>query len=106
MLRKLVKNIRQLIKKFTKSSLWFKLTVTILIILLVVVISNKYRPSRENFTQKKKFEMKQGPDVYDDFYANIYNDLVYDEIKNDYEVGEIVNATYMMKLKMTMKLEK
>ena len=94
MLRKLVKNIRQLIKKFTKSSLWFKLTVTILIILLVVVISNKYRPSRENFTQKKKFEMKQGPDVYDDFYANIYNDLVYDEIKNDYEVGEIVNATH------------
>ena len=94
MLRKLVKKIRQLIKNFTKSSLWFKLTVIILVILLAFVVSNKYKPTKENFTQQKKFEMKKGPEVYDDFYATIYNDLVYDEVKNEYEVGEIVNATH------------
>ena len=59
MLRKLVKKIRQLIKNFTKSSLWFKLTVIILVILLAFVVSNKYKPTKENFTQQKKFEMKQ-----------------------------------------------
>ena len=94
MLRKLVKNIRQLIKKFTKSSLWFKMTVVVLFILLLLVITNKYKPTKENFIQKKKFEMKVGPEIYDKFYASIYNDLVYDEVKNEYEVGEIINATH------------
>jgi SAM-dependent methyltransferase len=94
MLRKLVKNIRQLIKKFTKSSLWFKMTVVVLFILLLLVITNKYKPTKENFIQKKKFEMKVGPELYDKFYASIYNDLVYDEVKNEYEVGEIINATH------------
>ncbi len=94
MLRKLVKNIRQLIKKFTKSSLWFKMTVVVLFILLLLVITNKYKPTKENFIQKKKFEMKVGPEIYDKFYASIYNDLVYDKVKNEYEVGEIINATH------------
>jgi SAM-dependent methyltransferase len=55
---------------------------------------DKYKPARENFTQQRKFEMKQGPDIYDGFYAEIYNDLVYDSIKNEYEIGEIINATH------------
>ena len=94
MLRKLVKNIRQLIKNFTKSSLWFKMTLVVLFILLLLVITNKYKPTKENFIQKKKFEMKVGSDIYDKFYASIYNDLVYDKVKNEYEVGEIINATH------------
>ena len=94
MLRKLIKNMRQLMKKFTKSSLWFKLTLIILLILIVTVITNKYKPTRENFSQKNKFEMKKGIDVYDDFYATIYNDLVYDKNKNEYENSEIINATH------------
>jgi SAM-dependent methyltransferase len=90
MLRTLVKNIRLLFKKFNKCSIWLKLVVMILII-LIACISNK---KQEGFIQKRKFEMRQGPDVYDDFYASIYNDLVLDKIKNEYEVGEIINATH------------
>ena len=56
MLRKLVKKIRQLIKNFTKTSLWFKLTVIILVILLAFVVSNKYKPTKENFTQKRNLK--------------------------------------------------
>jgi len=58
--------------------------------LLAFVFSNK---TKEGFIQEKQFVMKQGPDIYDDFYASIYNDLVYDEIKNSYEIGEIINTT-------------
>ena len=93
MLRILVKNIRQLFKQFNKCSPWCKIAVITLLILLSFVLANIYKPNRENFIQKRKFEMKQGPDVYDDFYASIYNDLVYDKIKNEFEVGEIINAT-------------
>lgn len=94
MLRTLVKNIRQLFRKFNNCSLWCKMAVITLIILLACVIVNNNKPKREGFIQERKFEMKQGPDVYDDFYADIYNDLVFDKIKNEYEVGEIINVTH------------
>ena len=94
MLRTLVKNIRHVIKQIRKCSPWCKMVIVTLFILMTIVVVNKYKPSRENFTQKRKFEMKQGPDIYDGFYADIYNDLVYDSIKNEYEIGEIINATH------------
>jgi SAM-dependent methyltransferase len=34
---------------------------------------------------------KQSNEVYDDFYANIYDYLVFSKIKNDYEIGLIMN---------------
>ena len=88
----LVKQIKQLFRKIAKGTFWFKITVLTLIILIACVIANNNRP--EGFVQKNKFEMKQGTDIYDDFYASIYNDLVFDKIKNEYEVGEIINTTH------------
>ena len=29
--------------------------------------------------------MKKGPEVYDDFYATIYNDLVYVDVEYDHD---------------------
>jgi SAM-dependent methyltransferase len=40
-----------------------------------------------------KFLFKQGDAIYDDFYAGIYDYLVYNAVKNDYEVGTIINST-------------
>jgi SAM-dependent methyltransferase len=50
-------------------------------------------PSKEGMTNSEKILYKEGYDVYDDFYANIYDYLVYNSIKNDYEVGTIINNT-------------
>ena len=94
MFRIINKNIRKFLKLINKCSPWFKLTLTALIILITVVIINKYQPKKEHFIQQNKFVMKQGADVYDSFYATIYNDLVYDNIKNEYEIGEIINTTH------------
>jgi SAM-dependent methyltransferase len=46
---------------------------------------------REGFQQSKDFLFKKGIEIYDDFYANIYDFLVFNEMKNDYEVGLILN---------------
>jgi SAM-dependent methyltransferase len=46
---------------------------------------------REGFIQQQEFLFKKGNDIYDDFYANIYDLLVFNEVKNDYEVGMILN---------------
>jgi SAM-dependent methyltransferase len=32
-------------------------------------------------------------DIYDDFYANVYDDLLYYKFKNDYEIGVMLNNT-------------
>jgi SAM-dependent methyltransferase len=36
---------------------------------------------------------KTGPQVYDDFYSDIYDYLVFNNLKDEYEVGEIINKT-------------
>jgi SAM-dependent methyltransferase len=48
---------------------------------------------KEGFEQSGQFLLKSGNDVYDDFYADIYDYLVFSTQKNEYEVGEIVNKT-------------
>ena len=94
MLRNLVRSIKRIIKNFNKSSIWFRLTSVFLVVLISLVLVNRHKGVRENFIQEDKFTIKRGADVYDKFYADIYNDLVYDEVKNDYEVGEIINVTH------------
>jgi SAM-dependent methyltransferase len=46
---------------------------------------------KEGFEQSDKFLIKTGPEVYDDFYADIYDYLVFNNLKDDYEIGEIIN---------------
>jgi SAM-dependent methyltransferase len=50
-------------------------------------------PVKEGMVGSEKFLFKQGDAIYDDFYAGIYDYLVYNAVKNDYEVGTIINST-------------
>lgn len=93
MLNKILRNVKKTFKQFNKLSIWFRLSIIILIILLLCVMVNKHTPQIENFTQEKKFVMKSGEEIYDDFYADIYHDLVHDKIKNEYEISEIISNT-------------
>ena len=43
--------------------------------------------------KKENFLIKKGIDLFDDFYVNIYDDLFFREIVNQYEVGSIMNIT-------------
>jgi len=79
------------IKKFNKTSVWLKATV--ILILLLIIYHIYYQTIKEGFIQQKEFLLKEGPEVYDNFYSEIYDDLIYDKIKNEYEVGEIINIT-------------
>ena len=50
-------------------------------------------PVIEGFEQKDSFIFKEGNAVYDNFYVSLYDQLVYNQQKNNFEVGEIINAT-------------
>lgn len=85
------------IKPWSMFSNWGLVLVVVSVILVVVVGFNcllKDIPNGvEGFEQKEKVIIKEGPDVYDDFYASIYDELVYNKQKNVYEVGSIINST-------------
>ena len=86
-----MKFIDYLIKKANKSTLLEKIVFICLVFLVIVMLSN-IKSGREGFTDsKKEFIRKSGSDIFDKFYVGIYDDLVYSELKNKYEVGRIIN---------------
>ena len=73
---------------FTSSSTW--VILLFIVILLLIIVSLFKKPAYETFiNQDQKFEQKSGEELYDDFYADVYDSLVYSHIKNEYEVGRI-----------------
>jgi SAM-dependent methyltransferase len=76
---------------YNKSSSWAKLLIFISLLLVLILAFKGIDRKREGFEQRDQFLIKTGPDIYDDFYASIYDYLVYNNVKNDYEIGYIVN---------------
>lgn len=62
-------------------------------ILTIVFIMTLFIKKKEGFEEStNEFKLREGPLVYDDFYANVYDELVFSKIKNDYEIGKIINT--------------
>ena len=49
--------------------------------------------NQEGFTVNKEFTLKTGEETFDKFYANVYENLFYSNLVDDYEVGIILNKT-------------
>lgn len=64
-----------------------------LFLILSVVFKSLSFPKREGFEQKDKFLFKDSTNIYDNFYTEIYDFLVFNSIKNNYEIGQIINTT-------------
>lgn len=83
---------------FNDLSGWAIILILVLILLIGVAtfntIMNRNKSSnQEGFIQQDVFTLKEGPDIYDDFYAGLYDQLVFNQAKDSYEIGEIINAT-------------
>jgi SAM-dependent methyltransferase len=63
------------------------------LLLAIVVFFKNLMPIKEGMIESDKFVFKEGTATYDDFYADIYDYLVFNQIKNDYEVGTIINSS-------------
>jgi ubiquinone/menaquinone biosynthesis C-methylase UbiE len=88
------KPIAQFSKYYTKCSCWGKLLLFIIMLLLLVVgLKGLKSGLTEGFVQNDALVTKTGVAVYDDFYAEIYDYLVFNNMKDEYEIGEIVNKT-------------
>ena len=88
-----LKYIVKLGKQFIKTPIWCKLLLALSILLIITCLINVRRDTLEGFKQKKKFLLKKGNEVYDEFYVSVYDDLLQNQVKNVYEIGEIVGKT-------------
>jgi SAM-dependent methyltransferase len=85
------KTIKSLGSIYNKCSIWCKVLILMCMLLLVVLVFKGIDVKREGFEQRDKFLIKSGSEIYDDFYADIYDYLVFNTLKDDYEIGWIIN---------------
>ena len=86
-----MKSLKSLTIFYNKLSNFGKILVFIAFLLIAIVFFKSILPMKEGMVTSEKVLYKDGHAVYDDFYADIYDYLVYSGIKNDYEVGTIIN---------------
>lgn len=78
---------------YNKSSTWGKVLFFVILLLIVIAIFRSNKSRKEGFEQTDKFMFKTDSDIYDDFYSDIYDQLVFNNLKDDYEIGQIINST-------------
>tara|TARA_B100001057_G_C22799576_1_gene931001 strand:+ start:604 stop:1569 length:966 start_codon:yes stop_codon:yes gene_type:complete len=89
---KIINNLIQLIKKTT---LLEKIVFIIIIIAIINSFSNLIYNKEglaNNLNSPRELTTVTGKNIFDEFYVNIYDDLVYNEEKNNYEVEKVLNA--------------
>ena len=109
-----IKNIlKNVYKFFNKSSKIQKVFYVLAVVFIITMYADNANANmgREGFTDEggasaegtdhasaegteRKFELIEGPAIYDKFYANIYDELVFCKMKDDFEIGEIINTTH------------
>jgi SAM-dependent methyltransferase len=74
---------------------WGKVLILVVLFLIVYMLFKNEVEGKEGFSiETNEFTFKDGKSqVYDDFYVNIYDQLLYNDVKNDYEIKQIVNNT-------------
>ena len=87
--------IKSLSNTYKKMSNWGKVLIFVVLFLIVYMLFKNETDKKEGFSiDTTEFTFKDGKSqVYDDFYVNIYDQLLYNDVKNEYEIKQIVNNT-------------
>jgi ubiquinone/menaquinone biosynthesis C-methylase UbiE len=90
--------MKGLFKTYNKLSNCGKILLFVALLLALIVFFKRINNradgiNREGYEQNDQFLFKKGHEVYDDFYATIYDYLVFNNMKDDYEISQIVNKT-------------
>ena len=93
-----MKLIQNTIKSLKKMNMCMRICLILAVLALIIMLYKKL-PTIENFEStsipKEKYELKENKDIYDDFYVSIYDELVYSDTKNNYEISSLQNKAYL-----------
>jgi SAM-dependent methyltransferase len=90
-----LKKVKTSFNVFYKTTLLHKVLYGLSLLVALFLMFNYGKSQVEGFEQKtNKFKMfTEIPDIYDDFYISLYDDLVFSKLKNDFEVTKIIKNT-------------
>ena len=93
-----MRSVKTLLKNtmnvFNKMNTLTRVCLVLAIIMIIIVLC-KSLPTIEGFEdgkenmQSEKYKVVRNNDIYDDFYVDLYDQLVYSSHKNDYEIKQL-----------------
>jgi SAM-dependent methyltransferase len=87
---------------YNKMSIFGKILVILALFLMIVIFFNSVNArnnknitniTTEGFVEHNNFLYKSGVDIYDKFYSEIYDQLVFSNVKDVFEIGAIKSKT-------------
>lgn len=95
-------------KGYSHLSNWGKALVCLMLFYMVVTLlkrlftkpTNRSSSIVEGFEQQDALVVKTNQDLYDDLYAGMYDYLVYNQVKNEYELDGIMEQTGINELQL------
>lgn len=82
-------NINKFLDKSTNIEKLFYISIVAVIVAAIPWFTRIHEP----FASSKEFIIRRGSEVYDDFYVDVYDSLLYDEVRNNYEIGRLMEKT-------------
>ena len=77
-------------KQFFKGSIWKKILVVLVIILIYLMFTRCTSQNKEGFVQLENFsQITKQQDIYDDFYADVYDDIYHSELLCEFIYSKI-----------------
>ena len=93
----LIKVYNKIERYINKIPIWVNLLILLALIFILISVYKSCTDTilHEGFinNQVEKFVTKKGMNLFDDFYASIYDELFYRQLVNEFEVGSIMNIT-------------
>jgi SAM-dependent methyltransferase len=82
---------------FNSKSFNSRILQTLILLAIFFIIINTYNRFHSNklegFRQSDRYILKEDENIYDDFYARIYDDLMLSENRSKYEISKVIEMT-------------
>jgi len=90
----LSKQISSITHTYDNLSDWGKVLLLLCLFLIIYMVFKKNKTEEGFSVQNTEFTFKDNRSkMYDKFYVNIYDQLLYSDVKNEFEIEQIVNNT-------------
>ena len=84
---------KKILNKIKRIPILEKFVIVFILLLLICFFSNLDR-FKEGYEERKQIIKKTGGKVYDGYYADIYDKITYNSLKNEYEINQIIKNEY------------
>ena len=108
-----IKNVLKPFRHFTIIQILFYTLLLLVSVMIVYRGLSLFNPQIEGFDMSSsssssfgpKYITKTGDGIYDNFYADLYDELVYSSSKNNFDIGEITALSDKNSLKKNVMLD-